>query len=332
MKTYSVFAVMIVLAAGAFAAPARGESEAKTHFLKGKALVEEGAYDQAIVELKASYDLKPVAIVLYNIAVCYDEMHRFGKAIDYYARFLTEGQGESKALLDEVDARVKAIQKFIGQLAVAVDQAGAEVIVDGELIGISPLKKVSLETGEHDLLVRKTGFEDTKQKFTIVSGERTEIDVKMVESEAKGAQKGGVVKVVKPPKDQGKKAQEGKKPGKGKAGGKKKLSPVPFGVVMALAGCALVGAIATGALAIGKDGDVGKMSEDDPDFKSTRDEGRTLALTTDVLIGAGAAFALAAIVLGVYTDFGKGKGKKEKVSLTPLIGSSTAGAGIALQF
>lgn len=147
---------------------AQQEDQAKEYFLKGKALVEEGAYKKAIIELKASYEIKAVPIVAYNIGLCFDKLQQYADAIKFYRQFAL--QAEEAALKEKVTQRIKELEKFIGTIVLEVNEEGAEIIVDDKLVGQSPLEKILMETGEHDLLVRKTGFFDIKKKFAIASG------------------------------------------------------------------------------------------------------------------------------------------------------------------
>ena len=163
------------------------KEEAKQRYHKGKAFVEEGAYDKAIIELKASYDLNPVPIVQYNIAVCYDELKQYANALKHYRSFVAESKDAPEAMKNEVAKRIEELDEFIGLLKVEVDVEGAEVLIDDKLVGHTPVKPIIIETGEHDLNIRKTGLPEIKRKFTIVSGKIVELSLKMEQKEEKGA-------------------------------------------------------------------------------------------------------------------------------------------------
>jgi len=118
----SSLAVLVALAApaGAIAQDAENkEDEAKKHFMTGKKLVEEGAHAQAIVELKASYELSPVPIVLYNIAVAYDTLHKYAAASTYYAEFLEKDPSPPDDAL-----RVEVLKRLMEGIMIPVSEGG----------------------------------------------------------------------------------------------------------------------------------------------------------------------------------------------------------------
>jgi len=61
-----------------------------------------------------------------------------------------------------------------GALNVAVKPDGAEVLLDGELIGFTPLQIRAVAAGPHELLVRKTNFDPYSARIDVTAGESLE--------------------------------------------------------------------------------------------------------------------------------------------------------------
>ena len=303
--TATIFAIAAFLVAGNLFCD--DKDKAKEHFLKGKTLVEDGAYDKAIVELEASYKLNPVPIVLYNIGLCYDEMHKYAEAMKNYRQFLAYGNEAPVEMRNKVNERIKELAKLIGLLKLDVDVEGAEVIVDNKLVGHTPTGSILIETGEHDLALRKTSYPDIKKKFKIVSGETTELSFSMEKVKGKEPEKVEKEEEVKPPPDEVKEeVKEEKKPSPKTETGKKrkKLGKAPFWAVTAVALASFAGAAVTGGLALDANSEFNDQYYEDRDsWEPLQDRTNNLAITTDVLIGVGAASAVAALVLFFFTDF-----------------------------
>lgn len=62
----------------------------------------------------------------------------------------------------------------VGALKVTVDPVGAEVLLDGELVGHTPLDLSSVPSGSHELLIRKTNFKAFTQRISIDAGKAQE--------------------------------------------------------------------------------------------------------------------------------------------------------------
>jgi hypothetical protein len=258
-------------------AAADDEAKAKEHYFKGKQLVEEEAYDKAIIELEASYEINSVPNVLYNIALCYDKLKKYADAVRFYHRYLEEEKKPPEDIRALVEERILKLSQFLGSLKVTADVEGAEVFLDDEKIGVTPLGITLVETGTYKLVVKAAGYADIEEEITIVSGETATRDFPMTESK-KVAVKAGP------------------------EGGKRKLGPAVFGATIALTAAMGITAIGVGAAAVGKDRKLADMTTADAGWKRDR-----LALATDVLIGITAAAAVASLVLVFFTDF-----KKEK--------------------
>ncbi|MCW8130624.1 MAG: PEGA domain-containing protein [Planctomycetota bacterium] len=61
-----------------------------------------------------------------------------------------------------------------GRLQVVIEPEGAEVLLDGELVGHTPLHHEKIPVGQHELVVRKTNFENFVQTVNVQAGELVE--------------------------------------------------------------------------------------------------------------------------------------------------------------
>lgn len=298
---------------------AQGESdkaEAKEHFYRAKSLVEEGALKKAIAEFKASYDLNPLPMVLFNIAACHDQLTEYASAMNYYKKFLIEGKTSSEEMKTEAKTRIDELKKYLGLVKLTANESGADVVVDGEVIGQTPMGVFFLETGSHEIKLQKNGFFDAKKTFKIVSGETIEIDLALEKQVADVEVKTGpgtLTQPVPPPWET--QAQlESKEESKKKEKTRKKLGTAPFGAMLGITAALGVAVIATGSIALVKDKKVARMDLED-DWKGLREESDNLALATDVLIGVMCASAVTTLVLALFTDFRKEKKSKPAASV-----------------
>ena len=306
---------VFLMLAVAMAAPDLGAGDiedAREHFEKGKLLVEEGAFAKAVVELKKSYELNALPIVLYNIAVCYDTLQRYALALQYYQVYMKREKNLEEEKKIEVYDRIAKLENLIGRLELEVNASGAEVLVDGSLMGRTPMEGLSIETGEHTLTLRKDGYYEYSENFTVVSGETTHMKVSMMQvCEPCLESLGG---------DSVHGASDG---GKGRTG---KLRPAVFwtsvGITLALTASLAV----TGSLALEKNRQVSDMTDEDDDWKAVRDEGRKLATATDVLLGAAVLGGVTSLFLSFFTDFRKPREKPHGLS------AGLLGGGAILQY
>jgi tetratricopeptide (TPR) repeat protein len=95
----SLCAPVVTRAADAPAQAAPSDEEldaAKEHFVKGKELYEKGDKKGAVDEFKLAYKLSKNAILLYNVALVYDELGEKAKALHYYEKFVKEAPDSDK--------------------------------------------------------------------------------------------------------------------------------------------------------------------------------------------------------------------------------------------
>jgi len=279
------------------AAPAQDVKEAEERFKKGLMLVDEGDCKNAVIEFEESYKLYPTAVVLYNMALCYDDLHKYAKAMKYYQQYVEEAQKDpAKKGVTAVQERIGKLEKYLGTLSVTCNVKDAAVSVDEEEIGTAPLENVYVETGDHTVTLEKEGFQPFSKKIKVVSGKTISVDAQLliVEKEPEGQ-----VPVI---------GTETENPSR------KTLKPVIFwcmlGVTIGLGG----GAAAVGGLNLVNHNKFKDLNyvEDDAKWRDLKDKGEIYNAVFLALIGATGAAAVATVALAFFTDFKKREKKTEE--------------------
>jgi hypothetical protein len=115
--------------------------------------------------------------VIWNIGRCYEEMGDDVNALKFFEEFERyakdpQYKGAAQAKIKEVKGRIRAF------IEITVDEEGAEVILDGEMIGLSPLEApLKVTPGKHVLVVQKTGFPQFESTVDVAIGEKKRVDV-----------------------------------------------------------------------------------------------------------------------------------------------------------
>jgi tetratricopeptide (TPR) repeat protein len=176
-------------AAGAPAQPTEATlKEAAEHYRAGLELYADGEYQRAAVEFDRAYELVPNYRALYNIGQVRIQLHNYARATKALEAYLKEGG-------DKIDAeRKKSVNEDLAMLAtrtalltVETNEEGADVTVDGDPVGKSPLPEpLLLDTGDHRIGVSKPGFIARENLVTLASRDNlsTRVDIQK-EEEAK---------------------------------------------------------------------------------------------------------------------------------------------------
>jgi hypothetical protein len=143
--------------------PALSESltgEAKADYESGKLLYGDGDYAGAEVKFQAAYELTRDPRLLWNMAVCEKGQRHYAKVVTLAQKYLTTG-GDLLSDADRTEAKelLEAIESFTVQLKLSVNEAGAEIAIDGERVGTAPLPgPLVVDIGTRDVSVKKLGF------------------------------------------------------------------------------------------------------------------------------------------------------------------------------
>jgi hypothetical protein len=119
--------------------------------------------------------------VLNTIGQVRIQLGRYARAYEALTQYMTEG---GDAIEPE---RRAAVQKDIDMLAertakllVTTNEPGANISLDGIVIGVSPLEgPLVVDAGEHNVGVRKVGFYDRFQAVTLAGRDDLKVDLEL---------------------------------------------------------------------------------------------------------------------------------------------------------
>jgi hypothetical protein len=170
---------LTLLSLAANAADSAGEAVERGLRFMGK-----GEYDHALREFLEAKHLAPTPRTSAQIAIAEQALEHF---VDAEIHLMDVLQAEDdpwvRAHRDELEQSLAAIRAQLGSLMVRGDPRGADVRLQGELIGTVPMRRaLRLRKGKVAVQVDAAGFVGKAQTVEIVAGQTTTIDVDLARS------------------------------------------------------------------------------------------------------------------------------------------------------
>jgi hypothetical protein len=251
--------------------------EARQRIGTGEELFSRGNYNAALAEFERANELladHPLNyLVLYNIGKCYEQLFQYGRAMDYYRRYLAEG-GADESDAGEVRAKLQVLQGLLGTIDITVNVSEFEVWIDGQRVGENEVRFL-VPGGTHQVEVRAPGYESAREQVQLPARETRAVEFEL---DALAQDYGGV-------------------------------SPTLFWSASGVAAVSLVGGVALAAVVRGRRNRVDdSMAVGGGTWvaiatQAERDKIRGLSIGADVLFGSALAFGATALVLAFTTDW-----------------------------
>lgn len=148
-----------------------GVADAKHHFDQGVALFNDGDFNGALAEFEASYKLHAAPGVLYNIGLTHKALFHYDEALGFLHRYLVENLKLPKPRRAEVAQQIREMEALLAALNFAVTPDGAEVRMDGRVLGTAPLKPYGVAAGSHTFDISAEGCTPQKKTLIVVAGQ-----------------------------------------------------------------------------------------------------------------------------------------------------------------
>jgi PEGA domain/Tetratricopeptide repeat len=146
--------------------------DAATRFQRGLELYKEGDYKAAQVEFKRAYEIAPNYRVLYNLGQVSYQLRDYASALRSFQAYLEQGGREvSAARRNQVTAEINRLRSRVGNVVIEADAAGADVSIDDNWVGKTPLEGPQLvSAGQHKISVLKPGSSSPVVRTVEVGG------------------------------------------------------------------------------------------------------------------------------------------------------------------
>lgn len=169
----AIAGMLLPTTAGAQASDAA--REAGQHFRRGVELYSEANYAGALVEFKRAYALAASSTALYDIGETQFQLQDYAGALQTFKTFLSEfGPGENHHA--EVEAGLQVLATRVGHLRVTSVPPGADVSVDDEVVGKTPLvEPLLVSVGHRKVVASMAGREPVTRYVDIAAGDEADV-------------------------------------------------------------------------------------------------------------------------------------------------------------
>ncbi|MDO9019936.1 MAG: tetratricopeptide repeat protein [Deltaproteobacteria bacterium] len=147
-------------------------NEARVAFQAGVQSYAEQRYAEALESFRTAYRIRPHPSVLVNIANCYVALNRPQDAISTFERFLNDPTvAPTPQQRTEIETALTEARRHLATINVLVFPPGAEVYLDGDLVGTAPLRR-PLQTGPgpHVIEARQAGGGTVQHQARVEGG------------------------------------------------------------------------------------------------------------------------------------------------------------------
>lgn len=137
-------------------------------------------YEGAVAAFEESYRIRPVPVVLFNLAQTYRRLYRYAEAIEAYQRYLRTAEGLGAARRNEVRSTIAELRRGIAPVSIDTDVPGVEIRIDGRTVGETPLPgPLSLAAGTRLLEADRDGYVSHRVELRVVGGEAQSVELSM---------------------------------------------------------------------------------------------------------------------------------------------------------
>jgi hypothetical protein len=138
--------------------PTAGAQPARAKAVEAERLYEQKDFQAALQRLEEAYALYPSAKIHYNFALAQQALGQEPRAMESFERFLAEAPDAEPKRRQHAAEKVAELRKRLVWLEVDADTHGAEVLVDGRVVGTTPLPRgLWMSAVPHQVVVKQPG-------------------------------------------------------------------------------------------------------------------------------------------------------------------------------
>jgi tetratricopeptide (TPR) repeat protein len=154
--------------------------EAGNHFRRGVQLYGEADYAGSLVEFKRAYALVPSSAALYNAGEAQYQLQDYAGALRTFLRFLNE-YGPTERHGADVESSVEVLRGRVGHIGVITVPAGAEVSVDDQPAGKTPLdQRLLVSVGHRKVTAMLPGHAPATRFVDVAAGDDVSVTLDLL--------------------------------------------------------------------------------------------------------------------------------------------------------
>ncbi|MBK8011277.1 MAG: PEGA domain-containing protein [Deltaproteobacteria bacterium] len=156
------------------------QAQARRLVDEGNALFKRGEHEKALERFQEAYETFRSPKILLNIAETHRALRDLPRAVRFYDQFLFEHEPtKDTSVIEQVRDRLKTLEGSVGRLLIECSEDSAEVIIDDEPVGSTPMRPWAVAPGDHRFSVSKPGFETHLGRVVARAGESTSSRVRL---------------------------------------------------------------------------------------------------------------------------------------------------------
>jgi hypothetical protein len=156
------------------------KGEAKAHFDKGLALLNEEAWAAALAEFMVSRELYPTRAATKNTAVCLRKLQRFDESLDMFETLLREFPNLPPETRKEAQQNIAELRELTGTIDIKGAEPGSAIVVSGQSRGeYPPISPLRVAAGAHLVRLVKEGFEPFETRVDVAGGQTATVTAKL---------------------------------------------------------------------------------------------------------------------------------------------------------
>lgn len=149
------------------------QAEARTHFQTGVQHYQAGRFTEAIAEFQTAHRLFASPTILFNLAQAFRSDGQLSSAITTFRRYVSENPRITPTQRDDIEGVIREIEATRAVLSFEVEPAGAEISLDGRVLGTSPLPRgIEVISGSHEIAITLALHEPNSQTINVHAHER----------------------------------------------------------------------------------------------------------------------------------------------------------------
>jgi tetratricopeptide (TPR) repeat protein len=161
-----------------------GKREALARAKVGQKLFAQGNFVGALAEFTEAQRESPLPWEYqYDIGLCEARLNHFAEALAAFEKFLREGGAVmAKSRFEAAMAERDKIRESTAEVSVRVEGGNAEILVDGEVVGRSPLPRpLVLKPGDHTFQAKAGENSSPEKAEKLVAGSQKVVALKLVD-------------------------------------------------------------------------------------------------------------------------------------------------------